>query len=87
MRINELARISCRGCRTERLYALKDLLTLFGDIEVDDVVYVQRWRCISCGNDDMGIDLPRLSGVERQAAKVRRISRIEYVRKVSWREE
>lgn len=87
MRIHELARIKCRRCKTERFYTLKDLLDLFGDIEVDDVVYVQRWRCTQCRNDEMVIDLPQLAGPERQAAKVRRIDRIEYVRKVRWREE
>jgi hypothetical protein len=35
----------------------------------------------------MAISPARLSGPERQAAKVQRINRIEYVRKVSWREE
>lgn len=86
MRYDELARIKCRRCKTERFYAFKDLLVLFGDIEVDDVVYIQRWRC-QCGETEMEIAPARLSGPERQATKVRRINRIEYVRKVTWQEE
>ena len=46
-----LARIRCYYCKTERHFLLRDLRTLFGNIEVDDVIYRQRWRCTNCNSD------------------------------------
>lgn len=88
MRLYEIAAIRCHYCKTEKFYLLSELKALFGDIEVDDVIYVQRWRCVNCGRTDtMHIDVTKPSAAERQAMTIRRIAQIEYVRKVTWRDE
>lgn len=83
-----LAKIRCYYCKTERYFRLRDLRTLFGNIEVDDVIYRQRWRCTNCNSDgtlEINIDDP--AGEKLQNITVRRLVRIEIVRKPVWRDE
>lgn len=88
MKMHEVAKIWCHYCKTQRHYLLKDLRTLFGNIEVDDVIYFQKWRCIKCGRDDtLNIEVCTLSAEDRQKLTIRRIERIEYMRKVTWKDE
>ncbi len=88
MRYHEVASIECRYCKTRRYYLLKDFRTLFGNIEVDDVLYQQHWRCVNCRKSEtLSIDLVSSSAADRQKMMIRRIDRIDYVRRVIWRDE
>ncbi len=88
MKHSELAQIRCRYCKTERYYLLKDLRTLFGNIECDDVIYQQTWRCAKCDKQHtLDLDLVSKSAADRQNITVRRLVRIDYIRRPVWRDE
>ena len=83
-----LARIRCYYCKTERHFLLRDLRTLFGNIEVDDVTYRQKWRCTGCGSlGTLEIDLQEPPAGKRQEMIVRRLVGIQIIRKPIWRDE
>ncbi|MCV0395902.1 MAG: hypothetical protein K5872_06555 [Rhizobiaceae bacterium] len=81
------ARLRCRYCKTYRYYLIEELKAVFGDIECDDVVYQNDWRCSGCGEKNMiEFDTCNPSATELQASVVRRIDRVVYVRKVIWKD-
>ena len=78
--------IKCSYCKQERYFLLAELKVAFGNIECDDVVYQQRWRCTGCN----GAGILHLTLQEPPAAggvTVRRLDRVNYVRKLVWRDE
>jgi hypothetical protein len=82
-----LAHIRCCYCKRESYYRMEDLEKLFGNIEVDDVVR-GKVRCSRCGNrHTLEIRTAHPSAAEMQTIVIRRIDRIEYVRRVTWRDE
>lgn len=81
------AKLRCRFCKTERFYLIDELRIAFGDIECDDVTYQGRWRCTTCNELDMiDFSIVSPSAAELQKIKLRRIARIEYIRRVLWRD-
>ena len=84
-RLGHLLRIECRYCKTARNYVADDLKTVFGPIEVDDVPL--QMRCTRCRNKHtLQIETISPSAADRQTMTVRRVDRIDYVRKVTWRD-
>lgn len=84
-RLGDLLRISCRYCKIQRLFVPDDLRKVFGDIEVDDVVY--QMRCERCRKKrSLAIETVSPSAADRQAMTIRRIDKIDYVRRVTWRD-
>lgn len=84
----QFARIRCCYCKTVRYYFLRDLRRLFGDIECDDVIYRQRWRCTKCGHTDtLEFDIEEPPAGKRQDMVIRRLTKIEIIRKPIWRDE
>ena len=84
----QFAKIHCRYCKTVRYFFLRDLRRLFGNIECDDVIYRQHWRCATCkktGTLEFDIEDPPAD--KRQAMVIRRLERIEIIRKPVWRDE
>lgn len=83
------ARLRCRYCKTERYYLVEELAKVFGaSIECDDVTLRHKWRCRKCGLDgtiEMNLENP--PAAKLQVMKLRRLDRIEYVRRVHWRDE
>lgn len=80
------AAIWCRYCKQKRYFLLSELRTAFGNIECDDVVYQNRWRCTGCDGKsllDIKIEDPPVSG----GFTIRRLARVEYVRRPIWRDE
>lgn len=64
-----------------------DLQRLFGDIELVDVVHDARWRCSTCrSHETLEIKAEIPSASELQNCTVRRIDRIDYVRRVVWKD-
>jgi hypothetical protein len=83
-----VAFMRCRYCKIERYYLLADLRKLFGNIECDDVTDKQVWRCSNCRKTrTVVMTLAYLSAAQKQGMTLRRLDRIEYVRKVFWRDE
>lgn len=82
------ARIKCRYCKTERFYLVEELRVVFGNVECDDVLYRNDWRCVKCGKlNTLGLHMENPSAADLQKVKTRRIARIDYVRKITWRDE
>jgi hypothetical protein len=84
----KLVRIRCYYCKIERYFHPRELRTLFGNIEVDDVIYRQRWHCTNCKNSgtlEINVDDPPAE--KRQSITIRRLERIEIIRKPIWRDE
>ena len=85
---HQYARMRCRYCKAARYYLVLELKAAFGNIECDDVVYQNDWRCMGCGEANMiELDLAAPSAAELQSAVIRRIDRIAYVRRVTWKDQ
>ncbi|MBO6539869.1 MAG: hypothetical protein JJ969_10755 [Rhizobiaceae bacterium] len=85
-RLGHLLRISCRYCKTLRHFTPDDLRRVFGDIEVDDVIY--QMRCSECRKTHtLDVEMVSPSAAERQRITLRRVDKIDYVRRVTWRDE
>lgn len=81
------AKLRCRYCKAERYYLIEDLKVAFGNIECDDVTRAQRWRCTRCNQRDMlDFSIEHPSAADLQKIVLRRIDRVEYVRRVIWRD-
>jgi len=83
---NSYARLRCTYCKRTRYFLLKGLRAAFGNIECDDVVFQHNWKCLQCdGKGEVAFDLekPPLG----QNAVVRRLVRVEYIRRPIWKDE
>jgi len=80
------ARIWCRRCKHTRYFSLKDLRIAFGDIECDDVLLQHRWKCQQCNTSDT-IDFYVENPPSGQGVMIRRLVRVEYVRRPIWKDE
>lgn len=84
--LGHLARIECRYCKIARLYSLDDLRQVLGNIEVDDVAHAM--RCQKCGEKrTLRIDTILPGATERQGMIIRKLEKIYYVRRATWRDE
>lgn len=84
-RLGHLLCISCRYCKTKRYFMPDDLRKVLGNIEVDDVVY--QMRCAHCRKTHtLDIQIVSPSAEDRQRMTIRRIDKIDYVRRVTWRD-
>lgn len=82
-----LVRVRCNFCRKgERLYEPNEVAQLVGDRELHSLS--GRLRCEDCGRRDW-TDVNRIWRFEavRQGLSVRRLERIEIVRRPIWRDE
>ena len=84
---NTYASIRCTYCKRTRYYLVADLKTAFGNVECDDVVHVGRLRCRKCdgkGSLDFSLGGPPSDIADK--AWLRRIERVEYKRRIVWKE-
>lgn len=80
------ALIWCRYCKQKRYFLLAELREVFGDIDCDSIVDHHNWRCNGCngrGDLDLRLEDPPASG----AGIVRRLVRIDTIRRPVWRDE
>ena len=85
-RTGQVVRVSCHLCRARHHYLPQDMLTLFGDIDIDELE--QRLRCGACGRKDyVQVKLWVPSAEERQALTLRRLVRVQTRRVPIWRDE
>ncbi|KAB0680173.1 hypothetical protein [Aureimonas leprariae] len=81
-----LVAIGCNLCRTSRHYDPDDLRLLFGDIDVDTVE--RRIRCEACDKQDyVTVRTWRPVGSDWRGLVIRRLVRVETVRRPVWRDE
>lgn len=81
---DSLIKAYCPACPPARWYHPDDLITLYGDIPVASLH--TKMRCGRCRNS-MRVDIETPSAAERQKIRVRRLNRVWWVRRASWRYE
>ena len=76
--------LKCNYCKRTRYLVIDDLIALLGNIEIDDVGYAG-FRCDKCQGTIFDVDLkdPRPGS----GAVIKRLVRIDYVRRPVWHEE
>jgi hypothetical protein len=85
---NKFARLQCRYCKTERHFLLEELRIVFGNVEVDEMAYQRDWRCSNCGKiSTIELKLCDPNPDQLRNITIRKIDRIEYVRKITWKDE
>ncbi|HWK13251.1 MAG TPA: hypothetical protein VNS02_02565 [Rhizobiaceae bacterium] len=80
------ALIWCRYCKQRRYFLLADLREAFGDIDCDSIVDHYNWKCTGCdgnGRIDLRLEDPRAS----DGGTLRRLVRIDTIRRPVWRDE
>lgn len=83
-RNGSLVMASCVGCSPTRWYHPADLLTLYGDMPAQNLERIM--RCGACGQV-MNVRVRSPSAEELQKLRMRRLDKIWWVRRVSWRDE
>jgi hypothetical protein len=84
---NTFASIRCTYCKRTRYYLVADLKTAFGDVECDDVVHVARLRCRNCdGKGSLELKMGGPPSDVADKAWFRLIERVEYKRRIVWKE-
>jgi hypothetical protein len=82
----QLAKVQCQWCNTIKYFYPRDLMTLLGDAEVEEVE--RAMRCQQCKRGDyMVAEFKHMSAGERQGIRVRRLAKIKMVRKVIWADD
>lgn len=81
---SSLIRVACPYCKLTRHYFPADLIQIFGDIEIDDIM--RRTNCEKCQSRiDAKLIWP--SGKEAVGIKIRRLVAIKIRRVPVWRED
>jgi hypothetical protein len=81
--LGQIVRVTCQHCRITRRYMAKDLLLLCGPIGIHEIP--GNFRCEKCDRKEfMVADWESLYGCVPGKIKVRKLIRIELVRKPIW---
>lgn len=79
----QFVRVECLRCSILRHYMPEDLLRLVGDAEADHVAAAM--RCQKCHEKDrLEAAYVSLSGMARERVRVRRLVKVQIVRRVIW---
>lgn len=82
----QIVRVHCQLCHTKRVYLIKDVITLLGDLPAYRIGHAV--RCEQCGHKeyvDARCDSVQASDVGK--LKIRRLVGIKIVRVPIWRED
>ena len=82
---NTYASVRCTYCKRTRYYLVADAFG--GQVECDDVVHLGKLRCRKCdgkGSLDFSLGGPPSDIADK--AWLRRIERVEYKRRIVWKE-
>jgi hypothetical protein len=82
----QIVRVHCGYCNTKRVYLIKDVITLLGDVPIYSME--RAMKCDHCGRSD-GIEA-RCDAVQSSdigKLKIRRLVGIKMVRVPIWRED
>lgn len=83
-RNRSVIRVACPYDKHERYFMATELRTAFGNVEVDDLMFLM--KCSRCGsNVDVSAEL--MSAEKRQTVTLRRLVDIKYKRLCIWRDE
>jgi hypothetical protein len=78
-----LVEVRCSGCSPPRWYLPADLITLYGDVPCLNLDRMM--RCEKCRRY-LSVKVTMPTAEERQNIRVRRLDRIWWVKRVSWRD-
>nr|DAH84835.1 MAG TPA: zinc-ribbon domain protein [Caudoviricetes sp.] len=78
-----LLRGECRYCKIVHFYLASDMKEVCGDVQVDDV----KLRCEKCGQTDIPVTCYHPTATEYPTLMLRRLERIEFKRRIIWRDE
>lgn len=79
-----LVEARCVGCSPARWYHPADLIQLYGDVPAANLE-----RLMRCGNcrSPLNVKVASPTAEERQKIRLRRLDRVWWVKRVSWRNE
>ena len=80
------AKVRCTYCKRTVFFQLDELQKVYGDVEVDDVLPLSRWKCSGCGGKgmlDLRLDEPRAG----EPTVIRRLVRVDTIYRPRWRDE
>lgn len=84
--VGQSVRITCGHCNIRRYYKPIELREIVGNVTIDEVR--KKVRCEKCGlNEFIRAELFDPVGAEAVAIRYRRLVRIEFVRRIVWRDE
>lgn len=84
---DRLASIRCTYCKRQRYYFIADLITAFGSVECDDLVRIAGLRCRKCdGKGSLEFTTGGPPGDIADKAWLRKIERVETIRRIHWRD-
>jgi hypothetical protein len=85
-RFQQIVHVHCKLCRTKRIYLIKDVMTLIGDVPVYSMA--QSMRCDHCGNNEyLEARCAAVHGSDFGKLKIRRLEGIKTVKVPIWRED
>jgi uncharacterized Zn finger protein len=84
VRNGSLVEARCGGCSPARWYHPADLIRLYGDVPALNLERLM--HCGACGSL-MSVRVTTPLAEERQKIRLRRLDRVWWVRRVSWRDE
>ncbi len=81
-----IIRVRCRYCKRTAHYNPVDLIVIFGDVEVDDLM--EKMRCEGGrGHGRLNVECISPAGSDAVGLKIRRLESIQLRRVPIWREE
>lgn len=76
----------CKFCQSKRVYLIKDVMTLLGDVPVYSMASAM--KCDNCGHSDyMTAARKKVNASDFGRLKVRRLEGIKTIRVPVWRED
>jgi hypothetical protein len=85
-RHEQIVRTTCKLCRTKRVYLIKDVMTLLGDVPVYSMA--RGMKCDHCGhNEYMAAECEKVNASDFGRLKIRRLEGIKTVKVPIWRED
>ncbi|WP_062114060.1 hypothetical protein [Aureimonas sp. AU40] len=83
--LRRLVRVRCNYCRRTRYYEPGDMQILLGNVEVDSLI--GRLMCEDCSHRDATeVQAVEPTATERMTIRVRRLVRVDIIRRPVWKE-
>jgi hypothetical protein len=81
----QVVRVSCSYCKRSHVYRPDDLIQIFGDVDVDSLMY--RMRCENGDHGSLDVKAFHPTGSEAVGLRIRRLVAIKLKRVPVWRED
>ena len=85
-RFQHIVRVQCKLCQTKRIYLIKDVITLLGNVPVYSMG--RAMKCDHCGhNEYIKAECDSVQASDFGKLKIRRLDSIKTVQVPIWRED